>query len=65
VALTAVLTILILVRIFMTACTVAVLNSAELLIFFPVRDYNFMAFNAIHFFMLPGKLESGICMTKF
>ena len=56
-ALTAVLTKLILMRIFMTTRAIGILNTPELLKFLSVVHFNFMTFNTIHFFMLTGKLK--------
>jgi hypothetical protein len=64
-ALTAVLPVFILMRIFMTTGTVGVGNSAELLKFFSVCYYYFVTLYTLDFLMLPGKLEPGICMTEF
>ena len=65
-ALTAILAKLILMRIFMTTGTVTVLNTAELLKFFPVSQFQLygILYNQ-HFLCLSGKLKFGIGMIKF
>ncbi len=64
-ALTAILPKLILMRIFMAACAVAILYTPELLEFFALSHLNFMTFLTIHIFMFSCQPEFCISMIKF
>ncbi len=63
-ALTAILSELVIMRIFMTACAIRVRHSGELLEFLSFCSIDFMAFDTFDTPVFPGKPEFGIIVIE-
>jgi uncharacterized membrane protein len=63
-ALTTILTELVIMWIFMTACTISVCHSGELLEFLSPRRIDFMTFNTVNTLVFTGKLKFSIIVIE-